>query len=212
MAEPDRPVLHMDELSTIYGLVPDQGHQWQDQCRDQAVERDAECSEGCGQTVKACGLRRGHSAPGDAGRKSMRTPIGDAQTFQHFLADDGRENAADHGKRRGQRRIAADFRRDRHGDRRGHGFWRHGECNGAAAAEHMDDDDAADDRSYRSRGERQADAREIAADVMKIARQRHRERDGRRAEQEVDELRAAEIGRIGRACREDDKADDHDRE
>src|SRR6478609_8237689 len=102
--------------------------------------------------------------------------------------------------------------RDAHGDRGGGRFRRQRQDFGTVEPECAGEPYGAGDGGCRPRDQRHQHRHQGTAHLRQVTYERNRERDRRRAEQEMHELGTGEIGRKGRATRDHDDRDERHRD
>src|SRR5712691_13440400 len=148
----------------------------------------------------------------DADREAALPPLAAAHEVEHVAREHGAEDAGGYGEDRGQGRRDADPLGDAHRDRRGDGLGDKAAHDRRIGAEQARGPDRAHDRRQaagKQRGEQRQDPPAHRAEPLV---DRHRKRNRRGSEQEVDELRALEVLRIRHVDQRDRRRDENDRD
>src|SRR6266511_5822658 len=149
---------------------------------------------------------------GDADREAALPPLAAAYKIEHVARENGAEDAGGYGEDRGQGRRDADPLGDAHRDRRGDGFGDKAAHDRRIGAEQARKSYRAHDRGQAAGKQRGEQRHEPPAHRAEPLVDRHRERDRRGSEQEVDELRTLEVLRIRHVDQRDRRRDENDRD
>lgn len=180
-------------------------HQGEEQRSSESVEPHRQPRERAGFLADLKRPRGADAVGGNADRETAYAVVRDPQKIEHVFRQRRAEDAGGHNQHRGQRRQPADLLDDAHRDRRRHRLRRDRNQRGPARTEQPGDAHGRYDRRHRTDQQRAQQRHERAFEFVELRVQRNRQRDRRRPQQEMHELRTVEISRVRRVGQRQDQ-------